>query len=478
LRAGELPTYLALVKNLSFGSVLARRLAGACTLAALVLGAPSPGLAAGTIVQRFSPQGHVKAPQQVTAVFSTAMVPFGDLREVSPPFEIACPAKGSSRWIDSQTWAFDFEKPLPAGMRCTFTLRRGLKANDGTAVTSPSPLSFDTSGPNIVSTTPPSGGGSIDEQQVFLVELDGEVDLASVREKAGFVVEGLRERIEVDILEASELASLVASLDRWSKPTPPYIGLRARRSFPNAKGVVLQWGAGIRSPGGLATPTPTSLSYTVRPAFSAETACRRENAHYGCLPIKPISVQFSAPVAVDKASALRLVGPDGSEKEPAPASEETKAEGFTQKVEFAGPFAENATYTVHMPADLRDDAGRSLPAEQATSLNVKTGPPPVLAKFAARFGILERNAQPALPVTLRNVESQLGGVAVMPVAPAADSTLGRLYSTVTGTDVRVAGDDPKQILTWLRRVATATRARSMLDAAKADPALSERRGLG
>ncbi|MFN2426013.1 MAG: hypothetical protein ABR587_06160, partial [Candidatus Binatia bacterium] len=467
--------YLALVSYLSSCATFHRRAVPALGITAFLLGMPASSLAAAA-VERFSPQGHVKAPQQVTAVFSAAMVPFGDLRDVAPPFEIACGSKGTSRWIDAQTWAFHFESPLPSGLRCTFTLRADLKTNDGTPVTAPSPFTFDTGGPAIVSSMPSAGSGAIDEHQVFLLNLDGPVDTASVREKAGFVVDGLRERIEVDIVEGAELGSLVASLDDWSKPTPPFLALRARRAFPNGKGVVLQWGAGIRSTSGEATLTPTALPFTVRPVFSADTACRRENAHYGCLPITPINVQFTSPVAVEKAFAVRLVGPDGAEKEPVPADDDTRAEGFTHHVQFRGPFVPNSTYTIRMPPDLRDDAGRALPAEQAAQITVKTGPPPVLAKFASRFGIVERNAEPALPVTLRNVESRLGGIAVVPAAPVGESTLSRLLSTVTGTDARVAGDDPKQILTWLRRVAAAGRARSLFDAAVvADPATPERR---
>ena len=56
------------------------------------------------------------------------MVPLGDPRDTTAPFEIDCPARGAGRWIDSRNWSYDFDHDLPAGVRCTFKLRAGLKS--------------------------------------------------------------------------------------------------------------------------------------------------------------------------------------------------------------------------------------------------------------------------------------------------------------------------------------------------------------
>src|SRR5256885_10016241 len=72
-----------------------------------------------------------------------------------------------------------------------------------------------------------------------------------------------------------------------------------------------------------------------------------------------------------------------------------------------------ARYTVELPPQFKDAAGRSLSNADMFPLQVATGALPPLAKFAASpFGIVERYAEgpdgPALlPVTLRNVESEL-----------------------------------------------------------------------
>ena len=84
-------------------------------------------------VDVFSPQGEVKGVRQVAVRFSEPMVPFGDPR-LTEPFDIDCPEKGSSRWADQKNWVFDFDRDLPAGVRCTFSVKQDLKTLSGAPV--------------------------------------------------------------------------------------------------------------------------------------------------------------------------------------------------------------------------------------------------------------------------------------------------------------------------------------------------------
>jgi len=63
--------------------------------------------------------------RQVSARFAQAMVPFGDPRELDP-FEVDCAEKGKGRWADARNWVYDFDRDLPAGVRCGFTLKSGI----------------------------------------------------------------------------------------------------------------------------------------------------------------------------------------------------------------------------------------------------------------------------------------------------------------------------------------------------------------
>ena len=91
-------------------------------LALVLLSVFVPAAFAGPRVESFSPQGTVKGVRQVTARFSEPMVPFGDPR-LGEPFAIDCPEAGKGRWVDARNFVYDFERDLPAGVRCTFTLK-------------------------------------------------------------------------------------------------------------------------------------------------------------------------------------------------------------------------------------------------------------------------------------------------------------------------------------------------------------------
>jgi hypothetical protein len=51
----------------------------------------------GPQVEMFSPQGAVKGVRQVSVRFSEQVVPFGDPRSLTDPFDIVCPEKGAGR---------------------------------------------------------------------------------------------------------------------------------------------------------------------------------------------------------------------------------------------------------------------------------------------------------------------------------------------------------------------------------------------
>src|SRR5262245_64540014 len=126
------------------GLRLSRAMRSRLLLAALVLGGLVPTAAPAAEVIQFNPQGTIKRVRQVTARFSEPMVPLGDPRGAADPFEIECPEAGSGRWVDSRSWVYDFARDLPAGGRCRFRLRPGLRSLAGEAVTGRQEFAFST----------------------------------------------------------------------------------------------------------------------------------------------------------------------------------------------------------------------------------------------------------------------------------------------------------------------------------------------
>ncbi|HKS56129.1 MAG TPA: hypothetical protein VJS12_12615, partial [Steroidobacteraceae bacterium] len=114
------------------------------SLAALAQEARTPAAS----VEQFTPQGAARQVRQVTARFTVPIVTLGDPR-LPDPFDVQCPAPGQGRWADPRNWVYDFDDDLPAGLRCTFTLRTQLRTAAGGALSGTRTFSFNTGGPAI-----------------------------------------------------------------------------------------------------------------------------------------------------------------------------------------------------------------------------------------------------------------------------------------------------------------------------------------
>src|SRR5439155_2961119 len=215
---------------------------------------------------------------------------------------------------------------------------------------------------------------------------------------------------------------------------------------PNAE-VKLVWGKGIASSSGVPTSADQALAYRVRPTFRASFSCDRVNKDAQCIPILPLTLSFTAPVAARDAARIRLVDGSGKAYKAKPAKED---DAITS-VSFGPGLPENETFRIVLPSPLKDDAGRTLSNASSFPLKVRTDENPPLAKFAADFGILERvlpdKSTPLLPVTLRNVEAPLLGLVGTTGRPQAPRTDG---APIPAKVARVAPGDETRIIAWLR----------------------------
>ena len=435
-------------------------------------------------VESFSPEGYVKQVRQVTVRFSAAMVALGDPR-LDDPFTLDCPTgghvSGKGRWADTTNWVFDFDADLDAGVRCRFSLKPGLASASGIAVSGRSEFSFHTGGPAILASLPHEGWTDLDEEQVFLLRLDAVATAESIDAHAYCAIDGIVERIPVQVLTGHERQSILDQRRAlgydymellWKSGARSDLRIRNRsmehrdelltvlrcqRRLPPSTKVLLHWGAGISTTSGIETQADQQLAFRVRPAFTAQVECTRTNARAGCVPVLPIEVNFSAPVPRARALAIRLKSANGqvwapiaSDSAYVPARVAPLARPPTpvqvptlSAVSFSGPFPENTTLTVLLPAGVVDDAGRPLENAARFPLAVRVDAYPPLVKFSGNFGILEAREGGILPVTLRNV------------APVVDPSLSRHSAsqpaTLPAKMLRV-DNDPKSIASWLMRV--------------------------
>jgi hypothetical protein len=317
-----------------------------------------------------SPSGEVAQVRQVVIRFSAPVVPFGDLR-LPDPATVACTGtavRGTGRWSDERTWLYDFRAPLAPGSRCTATLRADWKplAAAG-AVTGSTSFAFTTGGP-AVATLSPSDNTTIEEEQHFVLRLTGAATPASVAANAWCEVQGQGERLPVAVVEGATREALLKE-ERVTRPEDVARSLvvRCPRPLPQNADAWLVWGRGIAAVANprVLTTIEQRWSFRVRPAFTAEFSCQREKADQPCVPLLPMTLAFSAPIARTAAEQIRLVpAAGGAAIRPAFAKDDRDA--ATSAVAFPTPLAENAAYTIELPRDLRDDAGRLLANARAS----------------------------------------------------------------------------------------------------------------
>lgn len=468
----------------------------ACALACTL-----PTVADAARVLEFSPAHWTPDARQAVARFDRPMVAFGDATAASP-FTVDCAVGGSGHWLDPTRFVFDFDQPLPATTRCRFHADARMQALDGSALT-PSLHAVDAGPAGVVHVAPFDGHEAIDAEQVFLLGFDAPLDADSLGRGAWCKIDGIAERVEVEVLAGAERAALLADYEDfrrvyrhrldgydsrpismlldgevlagdnaarfarlWQAAPSPVAALRCRRQLPPDTGVVLAWDEGVRGVDGAAV-APARFRWRTRPDFRARFSCRRASPEAGCNPVLPMTVTFSAPIPRQAALAAELVDLGGRVRRPVLADDEPLA----WRLDFPPPFDEDNLYTLSLPAPLHDDAGRVLVNAARFPLDVRTGVAGPLIKFPAEFGIIEHDEAAALPVTLRDVEPEIplhpapgGKVAGDGERGAATGWLSRLreswwpaQATVNGRMQRI--DDPNRAREAIGRVRESQRQR-------------------
>ncbi|MEN9629405.1 MAG: hypothetical protein RJA10_2632 [Pseudomonadota bacterium] len=400
--------------------------------AAAVLALAAPARAAS--IAAVSPQGEVAQARQVVVRFSEAVVPLGDLRQPAPVALLcqgASPA-GSARWNNDREWVFDFKDPVPPGTRCELKARPDWKPLSG-SLSGATEFRFNTGGPSVVGTRP-YNGDMVEEDPLFVLQLSGPVDEAVLPQRVWCEVDGLGERLPVKLAAPAERDAILRSQRLDKLPAGQLLVLGCGRPLPTKAKLRLVWGKGIPARGsGVATSVEQRFAFQVREPFTAEFSCERERAHAPCMPIRQLVVRFSAPVPRALAARARLNAVGGVARAPT-FDKDDKSEEL-RELRFGPVGAERASFTVELPADLKDVSGRPLANAASFPLKVATGDAPPIAKFAAApFGVVEWKGDSMLPVTLRHVQGDL--------RPAA-----------TGGQVRVKRlQTDAEVIAWYRKV--------------------------
>ena len=266
------------------------------------------GSALALKIESVSPRGETSEVRQFLVRFDKDAVPAGN-PQAQAPFRIQCegPAQAvipphDGGWRNPRTWAADFENALPAGVRCTATSTPGFRAPDGDTLAD-TRVAFATGAPYARDVYP--GGGEISEDQVFILRFNGAVDAAQVQAAAQCRVEGMGEAVPLRLVSGDARTQILAS--RWfaddaKKQPDNFVLLACNRKLPPDASVSLTLGRFA----GSGDAARRSWDFQVRSPLEASMSCERPNAQSACLPIRPVTLRFSAPVPVELARQVVL----------------------------------------------------------------------------------------------------------------------------------------------------------------------------
>ncbi len=337
---------------------------------------------------RFTPEGAAKHVTQVRVHYDQDVVAIG---EKTAPFQVECPFAGQGRFVTTKDWVYDFQEPLPAGHRCSFTtvLKKDLS---GKALAIKDSYSFHTGGPQIISIDPDHRYARIDEDQLFALKVDSLVSEATLSGRLYFEIPQIANPVAAKIISFDEIRKQNPEYARrFEKITPLPLFVQAASRFPTDKTIQLVWSKGIESRNGVGSLDRQVFPFKTQEAFTVSSSCTRATKTTECSPFDDISLNFSS--AVSEKAEITVDGlPKGKVVE-------RHNQGFT----IPAPHTAGSKYTVRFSKPFQDDAGRDLmnPAD----LVIGVGRYPPLIKFPSKFGILEWKGDPRLPVHLRTVEA-------------------------------------------------------------------------
>lgn len=274
--------------------------------------------------------------------------------------------------------------------------------------------------PALAETRPGNDSNDIDEQQMFLFRAKGPVDAKTFVAHVFCEVEGVRSVDNVRPVGGARRTEVLRAAGISN--TENWIAFRCTQNFPSGANVTIRWD----SPTANTKQAVEILRFKVRSGDWLEVNCSRENKDAGCNPLSAVRVGFQR--AIDPKDAARFRLRDDAGKLYAPKQDSDDSDGIT-----FGKLPPETRFTLILPPNLKE-SGTSTPLTVKRTYTLRTSAYPPLVKFPRSFGILERQADPALPITVRNLEGtgSGGGATIRKLRLTSEQDMIRWYARTLG----------------------------------------------
>ena len=354
--------------------------------------APAPTDDGPLEVLRFQPVGDVDIAPDLSVTFNQPMVPLGTLDQLDDadvPVRVTPALEGRWRWIGTRTLRFEFAGAvdrLPMATEYTVDVPKGTTSQAGSRMDAAVRWTFRTPPPRVLTFAPQDT--TVDTQPVFVATFDQRVDadevIAGVTLKVGDDERDLRAATPDEIEADDAVRSIVAEAQdgRW-------VAFRPAAPLPNGAALEIAIGPGTPSAEGPRTTTKASIH---KATTYSHLKITRSVCGYGegCRPGSAFTITFT--------NALDAEAFDPDSVTIDPAVDAAVGVYSDTLVVNAGTKA-NTTYTVRLPAALRDAFGQTLGEHKTVEFEVGQATPALIG-FPRQLTTTDPMAErPAVSVT-------------------------------------------------------------------------------
>ncbi len=359
-------------------------------------------------VVRYSPQGEVPLAPRLSVTFDRPMVAVSSqaLTQETVPVTIEPQPEGQWRWLGTKTLVFEPTVRFPMSTEYTVTVPSGTESANGDVMGDAKSWTFATPPLELQSHSP--GGDAVGLTPVLSMLFDQAIDpkamLEHVTVKAGSTEHPVRLATDDEIEAAQKKGQIVTAWSRSEAPDDRALYLMPSEPFPKATSVFVSIDAGATGSEG---PRPTTRAQgwgfsTYHPLKVDEHWC---NWRDRCPPDSGWTIRFNNPLDP------KSVNPDTIHIEP---DAKLSIGAYSNVISIQGDKPGSTTYTVTLPADIRDQFDQTLGDEESLTFKVGKADP----SFSMPVGlvtVLDPDApapsllvytrnQPALKVRIRKVD--------------------------------------------------------------------------
>lgn len=300
-------------------------------------------------VRRVQPEGDVPLADRVSVTFSQPMIPVTSQEEAAKtvPVELTPKVPGTWRWLGTQTLIFDAGsgKRLPMATSYTLTIPAGTKSATNGTLAAAKTVTFQTPTVQLIDHLPNDGVPQPRQPLIWLAfdqRIDPDAVMKTITLDAGGKKYAVRLATDAEVAKESEL--------KWRRDIPKdrTIALKPAELLPTATAVNVQIGPGTPS---LEGPRKTDNAQNVYFATYGPLHLIRTNGDNNP-PGSGWSLEFSNPLDLD------AFDPETITVSPKVEGMQVTANG--NYISLYGPTKGSTTYTVTVPASLKDAFGQTL----------------------------------------------------------------------------------------------------------------------